>query len=213
VSNPKPHRARILQHLMTTPLELSAAKTALVVIDLQAGILARPVAPHTSADVLERSARMCERFRAVGAQVVLVRVSFAADGSDVLSQPSDEPMPRGARPEGWDVLSPALGSGPRDIKITKHQWGAFYGTELDLQLRRRGITTLVMCGISTNMGVESTARDAWERGYAIVFAEDAMASFDAAAHALAVKNIFVRLGRVRSTSEVLAALATAPENG
>jgi nicotinamidase-related amidase len=196
---------------MTTPLELAAAKTALVVIDLQAGILARPVAPHVSADVLERSAKMCEHFRAVGAQVVLVRVSFAADGSDALSQPCDEPMAR-ARPEGWDVLSPALGSGPRDIHITKRQWGAFYGTELDLQLRRRGITTLVMCGISTNIGVESTARDAWERGYAIVFAEDAMASFDAAAHAFAVKNIFVRLGRVRSTGEVMAALTAGGES-
>jgi nicotinamidase-related amidase len=196
---------------MTTLLELAAAKTALVVIDLQAGILSRPVAPHASADVLERSAKMCERFRELGAQVVLVRVSFAADGSDALSQPCDEPMAR-ARPEGWDVLSPALGSGPRDIHITKRQWGAFYGTELDLQLRRRGVTTLVMCGISTNIGVESTARDAWERGYAIVFAEDAMASFDAAAHAFAVKNIFVRLGRVRSTGDVLAALTAAREN-
>jgi len=164
-----------------------------------------------SADVLERSAKMCERFRAVGAQVVLVRVSFAADGSDALSQPCDEPMAR-ARPEGWDVLSPALGAGPRDIHITKRQWGAFYGTELDLQLRRRGVTTLVISGISTNIGVESTARDAWERGYAIVFAEDAMASFDAAAHAFAVKNIFVRLGRVRSTGDVLAALTAAGES-
>ncbi len=191
---------------MSTPLELSAAKTALVVIDLQAGILARPTAPHASADVLERSAGMCRRFREKGAQVVLVRVSFAADGADVLTQPCDEAMPRGARPDGWDVLSPTLGAGARDIHITKHQWGAFYGTELDLQLRRRGVTTLVMCGISTNFGVESTARDAWERGYSIVFAEDAMASFDAAAHAFAVKNIFVRLGRVRSTQEVLAAL-------
>jgi len=190
---------------MTTPLELAAAKTALVVIDLQAGILARPVAPHASADVLERSAKMCERFRAVGAQVVLVRVSYAADGSDALSQPCDEPMAR-ARPEGWDVLSPALGSGPRDIHITKRQWGAFYGTELDLQLRRRGITTLVMCGISTNIGVESTARDAWERGYAIVFAEDAMAGPTAEAHHFAVTTIFPRLGRVRSTRQVLDAL-------
>jgi len=191
---------------MTTPLELAATTTALVVIDLQAGILGRSTAPHASADVLERSARMCARFREVGAQVVLVRVSFAADGSDVLSQPSDEQMPRGPRPAGWDVLSPTLGSGERDIHITKHQWGAFYGTELDLQLRRRGIKTLVMCGISTNFGVESTARDGWERGYAIVFAEDAMASFDGAAHLFAVKTIFVRLGRVRSTDQVLSAL-------
>jgi nicotinamidase-related amidase len=191
---------------MTDALRLDARTTALVVIDLQAGILGRPTAPHTSADVLERSARMCERFRAAGAQVVLVRVSFAADGSDVLSQPSDEQLAR-PRPAGWDVLSPALGSGERDIHITKHQWGAFYGTELDLQLRRRGIITLVMCGISTNFGVESTARDGWERGYAMVFAEDAMASFDGAAHTFAVRNIFVRLGRVRSTSEVLSAIA------
>ena len=192
---------------MTNPIDLTAAETALVVIDLQAGILARPCAPHTSADVLERSAAMCSRFRAAGGHVVLVRVSFAADGSDTLSRPCDEPMPRAPRPAGWDVLSPALGSGDRDIRITKHQWGAFYGTELDLQLRRRGVKTLVMCGISTNFGVESTARDASERNYAIVFAEDAMTSFDANAHAFAVKSIFPRLGRVRSTGDVLAALA------
>ena len=192
---------------MTDPMDLKAAETALVVIDLQAGILARSCAPHTSADVLARSAAMCSRFRAAGGAVVLVRVSFAADGSDVLSRPCDEPMPRAPRPAGWDALSPALGSGDRDVHITKHQWGAFYGTDLDLQLRRRGVKTLVMCGISTNFGVESTARDAWERNYAIVFAEDAMTSFDANAHAFAVKSIFPRLGRVRSTSDVLAALA------
>jgi nicotinamidase-related amidase len=191
---------------MTSPIDLTAPETALVVIDLQAGILARPCAPHASADVLERCAAMCSRFRAAGGHVVLVRVSYAFDGSDVLAHPCDEPTPR-ARPVGWDVLSLALGSGERDIQITKHQWGAFYGTELDLQLRRRGVTTLVMCGISTNFGVESTARDAWERNYAIIFAEDAMTSFDGSAHAFAVKTIFPRLGRVRSTSDVLAALA------
>lgn len=191
---------------MTAPLQLDAKRTALVVIDLQAGILGRSTAPHSSNDVLDRSASMCARFRGAGAQVVLVRVSFAADGADAPSQLCDEPMVGGARPDGWDVLSPALGAGPRDVHITKHQWGAFYGTELDLQLRRRGVTTLVMCGISTNFGVESTARDGWERGYSIVFAEDAMASSDANAHAFAVKNIFVRLGRVRSTDEILAAL-------
>lgn len=191
---------------MTNPIELTAAKTALVVIDLQAGILARSCAPHTSADVLDRSVSMCSRFRAAAGHVVLVRVSYAADDSDVLSQPCDEPAPR-VRPLGWDVLSPSLGSAERDIHITKHQWGAFYGTELDLQLRRRGVTTLVMCGISTNFGVESTAREAWERNYALIFAEDAMTSANADAHAFAVKTIFPRLGRVRSTSDVLAGLA------
>ncbi|MFX8086630.1 isochorismatase family protein, partial [Acinetobacter baumannii] len=94
---------------------------------------------------------------------------------------------------------------PTDIQITKRQWGAFYGTELDLQLRRRGITTIVLGGISTHVGVESTARAAWEHGYALVLAEDAMSSNDAALHRSSVENVFPRLGRVRSTETILAA--------
>ena len=94
-----------------------------------------------------------------------------------------------------------------DILITKRQWGAFYGTELDLQLRRRGITQIVLGGISTNIGVESTARAAWEHGYAVVFAEDAMSAQNAEQHRFAVETIFPRLGRVRSTAQVLDALS------
>ena len=90
--------------------------------------------------------------------------------------------------------------------MTKHQWGAFYGTDLDLQLRRRGIATILLCGIATCIGVESTARDAYERGYRQVLVEDAMASFTAAGHQHTVTQIFPRIGRVRSTCEVLAAL-------
>jgi nicotinamidase-related amidase len=101
-------------------------------------------------------------------------------------------------PADFGELVPELGAAAGDIRITKHQWGAFYGTELDLQLRRRGVKTIVLGGISTNFGVESTARDAWERSYALVFAEDACASFDAAAHRFAFDNIFPRLG-IRST--------------
>ena len=191
---------------MPDALTLDPRRTALVLIDLQAGILARTTAPHTSAEVLERCVALAERLRAARGHVVLVRVSFSASGADALSQPVDEAMPASARPEGWDELSPALGNDERDIRITKRQWGAFYGTELDLQLRRRGVDTIVLGGISTNFGVESTARDAWERAYAVVFAEDAMASMQADSHAFAVRTIFPRLGRVRSTEEVLEAL-------
>ena len=90
--------------------------------------------------------------------------------------------------------------------MTKRQWGAFYGTDLDLQLRRRGVKTIVLCGIATNFGVESTARDAWERNYEIIFAEDAMSSMEAESHHFAITRIFPRLGRVRSTEQVLAEL-------
>lgn len=84
--------------------------------------------------------------------------------------------------------------------------GAFYGTDLDLQLRRRGLKTIVLCGIATEFGVESTARDAYERGYEQVFAEDAMTGRSAESHANSVTHVFPRMGRVRSTAEIVAAL-------
>jgi nicotinamidase-related amidase len=91
--------------------------------------------------------------------------------------------------------------------VVKRQWGAFYGTDLDLQLRRRGVQTIVLTGIATNFGVESTARDAWERSYALVFAEDAMSALSEAAHRFAVETIFPRLGRIRPTAEIFTAMA------
>jgi nicotinamidase-related amidase len=190
---------------MSEPLTFTMRETALVLIDLQHGILGMPVGPHSSADVLARAVRLLSVFRQAGGTVVLVRVSFAADGGDVLNQPRDSTFAAN-RVAGWDQLVPELGPAPTDIVITKHQWGAFYGTELDLQLRRRGVRTIVIGGISTNFGVESTAREAFERGYALVFVEDAMASASAEAHAFACGSIFPRLGRVRSTHVVLEAL-------
>ena len=99
-----------------------------------------------------------------------------------------------------------LGPQPGDHVVRKRQWGAFYGTDLDLQLRRRGIGTVVLCGISTNFGVESTAGDAYERGYQQVFVEDACAARTAEGHAFVFRTVFSRIGRVRSADEVVAAL-------
>ena len=189
-----------------TDLMLDARTTALVVVDLQRGIVSRAVAPHASSDVIARSARVADALRGAGGRVVLVRVASAADEGDRLHPPVDAAMPPGAPPPGWSDLVPELGPRDGDVVVTKHQWGAFYGTELELQLRRRGIRTLLMCGISTNFGVESTARDGWERGFELVFIEDAMAGMSAEAHAFAVGTIFPRIGRVRSTDDVLAAL-------
>jgi nicotinamidase-related amidase len=187
---------------------LDPASTALIVIDLQKGVAGMATAPHSAADVVGRSAALAKAFRAANAPVVLVRVSFTAAGSDMLRQPVDAPMQRAAsRPAGWDELVPELAAEPTDIVITKKQWGAFYGTDLDLQLRRRGIQSIVLTGIATNFGVESTARDAWERNYAIVFAEDAISAMSAANHRFAVETIYPRLGRIRPTAEVMAAMA------
>jgi nicotinamidase-related amidase len=160
---------------MTDTLVLDPKRTALVLIDLQRGIMGRQTAPHSAADVLARSNQLAKKFREAGAPVVLVNVSFSPTGEDRLNQPVDAaPMP--PMEKGWDELSPDLSRDAKDILVTKRQWGAFYGTSLDLQLRRRKIDTIVIAGIATNFGVESTARDGYERGYAFVFAEDAMAS-------------------------------------
>jgi len=188
-------------------LELDPKRTALVLIDLQKGIAGNPVAPHSGGEVVANASRLADRFRGLGATVVLVHVTFSADGLDRLAPPVDSPMPARAPAPDWADFMPEIGPRKGDLIIAKRQWGAFYGTELDLQLRRRGVNTIVMGGIATNMGVESTARDAYERGYALVLVEDAMASFSAEAHEFAVKTIFPRISRVRSTEEVLKAMA------
>jgi nicotinamidase-related amidase len=188
-------------------LELDPRATALVLIDLQQAIVARTTAPHSSADVVARSAQLARAARERGALVVKVRVAFDAALRDRLAPPTDAPQPAGPLPADFAELVPEVGESADDVVVTKRQWGAFYGTDLDLQLRRRGIRTIVLAGIATNFGVESTARDAWERAYHVVFVEDAMASFSADMHRFPVEHIFPRLGRVRSTADVCAARA------
>ena len=193
----------------TRRLALTPVTTALVVIDLQKGIAGRPTEPHASATVVGNAARLADAVRSKGGFVALVRVSYSRDHRDGLRPLSDEPgwARAGTPPADFDEWVPELEPRPGDHIVTKRQWGAFYGTDLDLQLRRRGITTIVLCGIATCYGVESTARAAYERGYQQVFAEDAMASMTAADHQHSIGRIFPRLGRVRSTAEILAALA------
>ncbi|KNC94316.1 hydrolase [Trabulsiella odontotermitis] len=187
-------------------LKLNAKTTALVVIDLQEGILPHAGGPHSANDVVTKAATLAAKCRQQGSPVVLVRVGWAADFGDALKQPVDAPAPARALPDNWWVYPPALGKQDSDIEVTKHQWGAFYGTDLELQLRRRGIDTLILCGISTSVGVESTARNAWELGFALVIAEDACSAASAEQHQNSVTHTFPRIARVRSTEEILAAL-------
>ncbi|MDA8390591.1 MAG: hydrolase [Gammaproteobacteria bacterium] len=188
------------------PIQIHHRRTALVAIDLQRGIVARQTAPHPAAQVVVNTARLLTIARQRGLFVVLVNVDYASDGGDRVSRPCDQPAPPGAFSADWAALVPELHAQPTDYRITKHQWGAFYGTDLDLQLRRRGIDTLILTGIATNIGVETTARNASERNYAQIFVEDAMTALSAAEHQMSVSTILPRLGAVRSTAEVAAAL-------
>ncbi len=189
----------------TDEFQIDLRTTALVLVDLQKGVVGRSLAPRPAQDVVANAIRLATAFRSGEALVVLVRVEYR-DVREKLNLPADMPAPTGMLAPDWSEITPELGPKPGDIVITKRQWGAFYGTELDLQLRRRGIKTLVLGGIATNMGVESTARDANERGFEQIFAEDAMASLSAEAHLFSIENILPRLGRVRSTEFILKAL-------
>jgi len=182
---------------------IDRAKTALVVIDLQKGVVGRQTAPYTADSVVKNAAAIAAAFRKNGMPIFLVRVAFSADGKDMLRPLVDAPWPTQTPPPDWTEIVPEMGPKPGDFVITKHQWGAFYGTELDLQLRRHGITSIVLCGIATNIGVESTARFAFEYGFNQIFVEDAMAAMSAEEHALTVAKIFPRIGLIKKTGEIL----------
>jgi nicotinamidase-related amidase len=158
-------------------LNLIPGQTALVAIDLQNMIVSRSTQPHDARAVVERTAQLATALRAKGGFIVWVRVTGSPDGKDRLHPICDQPWtpPRELPPDANEYVS-SLPIQPSDHLITKRQWGAFYGTDLDLQLRRRGLTTILLTGISTNIGVESTARAAFELGYEQIFVEDAMGS-------------------------------------
>jgi nicotinamidase-related amidase len=187
-------------------LVLDPKRTALVVIDLQRGIVGGNPAPHSGPDVVARAASGARARPQAGGAVVWVRVTPSPDGKDALHPLTDAPSPPGQRPPDWAELMPELDRQPEDLVITKRNWGAFYGTELDLQLRRRGVDTILLCGITTNIGVETTARDAYDRGYNQVFVEDATSARSAEEHDFIMRTAFPRMGRVRGTAEVLRAL-------
>lgn len=188
-------------------LIIDKTSTALVIIDLQKGIVAMPTEPHSSGMVIANAAKLAKEFRTNRMPVFPVRVTPSADRKDALMPIADVPPPNIQRAPDWAELVPELKVEPTDFIITKRQWGAFTGTELDLQLRRRKIETIVLCGISTNIGVESTARFAFEYGYQQIFVEDACTARSKQEHVHTMTIVFPRLGRIRTTGKILHALA------
>ncbi|RQR41337.1 isochorismatase family protein [Burkholderia sp. Bp9142] len=174
-------------------------RTALVVIDLQKGIVALPTS-HPVAPVVERTRALLDAFRGRGLPVVLVNVDGGAPGRTHKQARLD------ALPADWADLVPELNRQPGDHAVTKQTWGAFTGTDLDAYLKAAGVTQIVLTGIATSIGVESTARQAHELGYNVTLAVDAMTDLDADAHTNSVERLFPRLGETGSTQEILALL-------
>jgi nicotinamidase-related amidase len=173
--------------------------TALVVIDLQKGVAALPAA-HSIADVAANAARLAAAFRARGLPVVLVRATGIAPGRTERSF-SRRGTPR--PPADAADLLPELNRQDGDHEILKQTWGAFVRTGLDEHLKGLGVTQVVVAGVATSFGVESTARQAYEHGYHVTLATDAMTDFSAEAHENSVVRIFPSLGETGTTDEVL----------
>ncbi|PFH12469.1 nicotinamidase-related amidase [Collimonas sp. PA-H2] len=173
--------------------------TALVVIDLQQGIVAYPTV-HPAGQVVKHAATLAEAFRRHGLPVVLVNVTGGAPGRAEQGRKLD------ALPAGWADLVPELKQQPQDHLVSKRTWGAFTGTGLDAQLKKLGVTQLVLAGVSTSIGVESTARQAHELGFNVTLALDAMTDTSAEAHDNSATRIFPRLGESGSSQQIIALL-------
>lgn len=180
---------------------INPEKTALVVIDLQKW-LGNQYAPYSAEQVINNSAALAEVFRKAGAFVSLVHVS-SKDMKDIPQPKLDTAPPPLNLPSNWDEFVPELNVSETDHIVTKKQWGAFYGTDLDLQLRRRGIDTIVLCGIATGLGVDTTAREAFMHGYNLILSIDAMTGFSQEEHDHVKNFIFPRIGKIRTTSEII----------
>ena len=189
---------------MNNNISINREKTALVLIDLQKGIVGRETKPYTSKSVVENAVKLVTRFRENETPIFFVHVDFK--NAMPLIVESDSSLSTGTLPTDWADFVPDLGVSSSDLVITKRQWGAFYGTDLEQQLRRRKIDTIVLGGIATTYGVESTARFAYEFGFNQIFAEDAMTDMSEEAHRVSVDYVLKRLGKVRTTMEILSSL-------
>jgi nicotinamidase-related amidase len=169
---------------------------ALIVIDLQKGIVSLPTV-HPIGDVVKHAGALADAFRRHGLPVVLVNVDAAAPGR------TEQPPRTTEFPAGWTNLIPELNRQPQDHVVTKRTWGAFTNTDLEAYLKSLGVTQVVIAGVATSIGVESTARHAYELGFNVVLAVDAMTDMNLDAHHNSVARIFPRLGETGTTQEII----------
>jgi nicotinamidase-related amidase len=178
------------------PLTKLDSISALIVIDLQKGILGLPTV-HPIGEIVKQAGSLAGAFRECGLPVVLVTVTGAARGR------TEQARRHIDLPDGWADLLPELNRQPEDHTVAKRTWGAFTGTGLDEHLKKLGVTQVVVVGVATSLGVESTARQAHELGYNVGLALDAMTDPNPDAHTNSISRIFPRLGEPGTTAEII----------
>ncbi len=179
------------------PLTTLDPNTALIVIDLQKGLVNGSFI-HPIDEVIDRTRALIDVFRVKNLPAVLVNVAGRAPGRT-------EQGPRSSLSfsEGWKDLLPQLAQQSSDIVVTKRSWGAFATTDLERQLKARGVTQVVVTGVATSGGVEATARQAYEQGFNVTLALDAMTDIREVAHEYSIRNVFPRVGETGSTQEII----------
>jgi nicotinamidase-related amidase len=184
---------------------IDPSRTALLVMDYQPGIVERLPDPEAQ---LELAARAIALVRERGGQVGYVRVAFA--DADYEGIPETSRMGALVKQAGTamhadspatqihDAVAPAEG----DIVVRKTRIGAFSTTDLDDQLRARGVDTIVLAGISTSGVVLSTVRDGHDRDYRVIVLSDASADPEGDVHEFLTTRIFPRLADVITIAEL-----------
>lgn len=187
------------------PLTTLDPRTALVVVDVQNGFRSQPAAPHSADDVIARNVALADAFRARELPVILLR--YTTNGAAPARTDYSGRGSGGTPPEGWDSIVDELAGHDSDVVITKYGWDSFHGTDLDAQLRSRGVTQLVLTGVATSIGVESTARAARDHGYQLTIPTDALTDLFAESHAHTTSRVFPMIAETGTTEEVLRLLA------
>lgn len=190
-----------------TDLAIQASTTALVLVDFQNFTMKMPTVPLTPHEALRNGVRLAKACRAKSIPVVLIRVGHPSQHAPHPNVPVDESFSGFEYPDNPMEICAELGPEPGDIIVDKYNWGAFYETNLDAQLRRRGVTTLIVGGLVTHIGVDTTMRQAQERNYAQILASDAAAAFDITQHDHVIRHVAPRLSKVRTTDSILAAIS------
>jgi len=186
--------------------KLNLKETALIMIDLQKGIAypTRQTQPYSIDHLLKQNQLLCNKLKNTDALIVFVHVDNY--GPEILQPITDAPTIIPTIPPGFSdfVLEQAYDASFNNvIHVKKHNWGAFYQTDLDAQLRRRGIKNIILTGIATTIGVDTTAREAYQHHYNLICVEDAMTDMDGQYHKDTVEKTFTKIARIKTTDQVL----------
>jgi len=192
---------------------LNPARTALVVFDMQKGQFEVDDAERrrwlAESNIVANTVQLLQAARSAGLPVFYIQNSRRPDFADQKEVLTDAGGGVRGGPvigtRGWEILD-EIKPEPNDYVVPKFRQGAFSSTTLDILLRARSIDTLLLCGVRTTVGIETTVRDGRDLGYNIVLVSDCTGGVSPEDHQWTLQRIFPMLARVRTHTQVAAML-------